>query len=171
MFKSLSYLWMAIAILLVQIFLLDELSIAMWLRPMIFPLIVILIKMEWRTVWVLVVSALIGLIMDMSLGGSGLYTSTLLPLAMVRRGVLYITTRRSIEPGDQTSVLSRLSINQMMSYSITMLAIHHLLFFSMEALSLAHPFRLIATILCSTLLSALVASPIIRIFTKKIVAK
>lgn len=171
MFKSLSYLWMAIAILLVQIFLLDELSIAMWLRPMIFPLIVILIKMEWRTVWVLVVSALIGLIMDMSLGGSGLYTSTLLPLAMVRRGVLYITTRRSIEPGDQTSVLSRLSINQMMSYSITMLAIHHLLFFSVEALSLAHPFRLIATILCSTLLSALVASPIIRIFTKKIVAK
>lgn len=157
--------------MVVQIFLLDELSIAMWLRPMIFPLVVILLKMEWRTIWVLIISVLIGLIMDMSLGGSGLYTSTLVPLAMIRRGVLYITTRRSIEPGDQTSVLSRLRTNQMMYYSITMLAIHHLLFFSMEALSLAHPFRLLATIVCSTLLSAIVASPIISIFTKKIVSK
>lgn len=171
MFRNLSYLWMAVAIMVVQIFLLDELSIAMWLRPMIFPLVVILLKMEWRTIWVLIISVLIGLIMDMSLGGSGLYTSTLVPLAMIRRGVLYITTRRSIEPGDQTSVLSRLRTNQMMYYSITMLAIHHLLFFSMEALSLAHPFRLLATIVCSTLLSAIVASPIISIFTKKIVSK
>lgn len=171
MFRNLSYLWMAVAIMVVQIFLLDELSIAMWLRPMIFPLVVILLKMEWRTIWVLIISVLIGLIMDMSLGGSGLYTSTLVPLAMIRRGVLYITTRRSIEPGDQTSVLSRLRTNQMMYYSITMLAIHHLLFFSMEALSLAHPLRLLATIVCSTLLSAIVASPIISIFTKKIVSK
>lgn len=171
MFRNLSYLWMAVAIMVVQIFLLDELSIAMWLRPMIFPLVVILLKIEWRTIWVLIISVLIGLIMDMSLGGSGLYTSTLVPLAMIRRGVLYITTRRSIEPGDQTSVLSRLRTNQMMYYSITMLAIHHLLFFSMEALSLAHPFRLLATIVCSTLLSAIVASPIISIFTKKIVSK
>lgn len=171
MFRNLSYLWMAVAIMVVQIFLLDELSIAMWLRPMIFPLVVILLKMEWRTIWVLIISVLIGLIMDMSLGGSGLYTSTLVPLAMIRRGVLYITTRRSIEPGDQTSVLSRLRTNQMMYYSITMLAIHHLMFFSMEALSLAHPFRLLATIVCSTLLSAIVASPIISIFTKKIVSK
>lgn len=171
MFKSLSYLWMAIAIMVVQIFLLDELSIAMWLRPMIFPLVVILLKMEWRTVWVLLVSVLIGLVMDMSLGGSGLYTSTIVPLAMIRRGILYLTTRRSIEPGDQTSVLSRLNVGQLMTYSVTMLAIHHTLFFSMEALSLAHPLRLLATIICSTLLSAVVASPIVKIFTKKIVSK
>jgi hypothetical protein len=41
---------MALAIMVVQIFLLDELSIAMWIRPMIFPLVVILLQMEWRTI-------------------------------------------------------------------------------------------------------------------------
>ncbi|MBR5771557.1 MAG: hypothetical protein IKY20_08375 [Alistipes sp.] len=171
MFKNLSYLWMALAIMVVQIFLLDELSIAMWLRPMIFPLVVILLQMEWRTIWVLLVGALVGLTMDVALGGAGLYTATLLPLAMIRRWMLYLTTRRSIEHGDQTSVLSRLSRGQLMGYTVTMLAIHHTLFFAMETLSLAHPLRLVATIICSTLISTAVAWPIIRIFTLKIVTK
>ena len=162
---------MALAIMVVQIFLLDELSIAMWIRPMIFPLVVILLQMEWRTIWVLLVGALVGLTMDLALGGAGLYTATLLPLAMIRRWMLYLTTRRSIEHGDQTSVLSRLSRGQLMGYTVTMLAIHHTLFFAMETLSLAHPLRLMATIICSTLISTAVAWPIIRIFTLKIVTK
>ena len=162
---------MALAIMVVQIFLLDELSIAMWIRPMIFPLVVILLQMEWRTIWVLLVGALVGLTMDFALGGAGLYTATLLPLTMIRRWMLYLTTRRSIEHGDQTSVLSRLSRGQLMGYTVTMLAIHHTLFFAMETLSLAHPLRLVTTIICSTLVSAAVAWPIIRIFTLKIVTK
>ena len=171
MFKNLSYLWMALVIMLLQIFLLDELSIAMWLRPMIFPLIVILLQMEWRTIWVLIISTLVGIVMDIALGGVGLYTATLVPLAMIRRWMLFLTTRRSIEQGDQTSVLSRLNRGQLMGYTVTMLAIHHTLFFVMETLSLAHPLRLFATIICSTLLSTVVAWPILRIFTLKIVAK
>lgn len=171
MFKNLSYLWMAIAIMLVQIFLLDELSIAMWLRPMIFPLIVILLQMEWRTIWALLISVIVGVVMDVALGGAGLYTATIVPLAMIRRWILFLTTRRSIEQGDQTSLLSRLSRGQLMGYTVTMLAIHHTLFFAMEALSLAHPFLLLATIISSTLLSTAVAWPIIRIFTLKIVTK
>ena len=171
MIKNLSYLWMAVVIMLVQIFLLDELSIAMWLRPMIFPLVVILLKMEWRTVWVLLVSTLIGLIMDIALGGSGLYTATIVPLAIMRRWILYLTTKRSIESGDQTSVLSRLNRYQMMGYTVAMLAIHHTLFFLLESMSFAHPLHLVATIVFSTLLSAAIAWPIIRIFTLKIVVK
>lgn len=162
---------MAIAIMLVQIFLLDELSIAMWLRPMIFPLVVILLQMEWRTIWALLISVLVGVTMDVALGGAGLYTATIVPLAMLRRWILFLTTRRSIEQGDQTSLLSRLSRGQLMGYTVTMLAIHHTMFFVMEALSLSHPFLLLATIISSTLLSTAIAWPIIRLFTLKIVTK
>ena len=157
--------------MLVQIFLLDELSIAMWLRPMIFPLVVILLQMEWRTIWALLISVLVGVTMDVALGGAGLYTATIVPLAMLRRWILFLTTRRSIEQGDQTSLLSRLSRGQLMGYTVTMLAIHHTTFFVMEALSLSHPFLLLATIISSTLLSTAIAWPIIRLFTLKIVTK
>ncbi len=171
MFKNLSYLWLALAIMALQIFLIDELSIAMWLRPMIFPLVVILLQMEWRPIWVLLISTLVGVTMDLALGGAGLYTATIVPLAMIRRWIMYITTKRSIEQGDQTSLLSRLSSRQLIAYTAVMLTIHHTMFFIAEALSFAHPLQLIMTIVCSTLLSTLVAWPIIRIFTLKIVSK
>ncbi|MBO5018714.1 MAG: hypothetical protein J6C56_07630 [Alistipes sp.] len=171
MFKNLSYLWLSLAIMALQIFLIDELSIAMWLRPMIFPLVVILLQMEWRPIWVLLTSALVGLTMDLALGGSGLYTATIVPLAVIRRGVMYFTTKRSIEHGDQTSLLSRLSSRQLLAYTSMMMFIHHAMFFIMETLSFAHPMQLFATIVCSTLLSMLVAWPILRIFTLKIVSK
>jgi len=169
MFKNISYFWLAFALLVVEIFILDQLSIAMWLRPMIFPLIVILLPMEWRTIWVLMSSLVVGIVMDVSLGGAGLYTATLLPLAVVRRSVMYLTTRRSVEPGDQTPLLSRMALRQMMIYVGAMLLLHHALFFSLEAMSTAQLWQLIATIAMSSLLSLVVAWPIVRLFISKIV--
>lgn len=171
MFKNISYLWMAIVLLLVQIFILDQLSIAMWLRPMLFPLIVMLLPMEWRTIWVLIIALLVGVVMDMSLGGAGLYTATLLPLAVVRRSVMYMTTHRSVEHGDQTSLLSNISLRQLMIYVSAMMGLHHILFFAFETLSFASPLHLVATILCSTVLSVVIAWPIVRLFISKIVEK
>lgn len=171
MFKNISYLWVSLVLLFVQIFILDQLSIAMWLRPMLFPLIVVLLPMEWRTIWVLIVALAVGVVMDMSLGGAGLYTATLLPLAVVRSSVMYITTRRSVEHGDQTSLLSRMSLRQLMIYVSTMFALHHLLFFWLETMSMASILQLLATVICSTLLSVVVAWPIVRLFLSKIVAK
>ena len=162
---------MAITILLVQIFLLDELSIAMWLRPMIFPLIVLLLPMEWKPIWVLLTALGVGIIMDLSLGGAGLYTATLTPIAMLRRSMLYITTKRSVEHGDQTSLLSRLRPHQTMLYVATLLAIHHILFFMLETLSFATLLHLTATIVFSTLLSTIISWPIVKIFILKIVTK
>lgn len=169
MFRSVPYLAMTLMVLFLQIFILDELSIALWLRPMIFPLIVVLLPMEWRTIWVMLSTLAIGLIMDLALGGAGLYTATLLPLAVMRGSVLYITTRRSVEHGDQTSLFSRLTMRNMMIYVGAMLVLHHTMFFLLERLSFAMPVMLVATILCSALLSLLIAWPIVRLFSSKIV--
>lgn len=169
MFKNISYLWLALALLAVQIFILDQLSIAMWLRPMLFPLIVILLPMEWRTIWVLVVSLVVGVVMDVSLGGAGLYTATLLPLAVARGTVMYLTTRRGVEPGDQTPLLSRMSLRQLMIYVGAMMFFYHLLFFWLETMSMVSLWHLVATIIMSTLLSVVIAWPIVRLFISKIV--
>ncbi|MBQ8492932.1 MAG: hypothetical protein IJ464_01455 [Alistipes sp.] len=169
MFKNISYFWLALSLLVVQIFILDQLSIAMWLRPMLFPLIVILLPMEWRTIWVLMVSLIVGVVLDVSLGGAGLYTATLLPLAVVRSTVMYLTTHRSVEHGDQTALLSRMALRQLMIYVGAMLLLHHALFFWLEAMSVALLWQLLATILFSTLLSLIIAWPIVRLFISKIV--
>ena len=160
---------MTVALLFVQLFILDEISIAMWLRPMIFPLVILLLPIEWRTIWVVVASLLLGIFMDISIGGMGLYTSTLLPLAVMRRWILYLSTRRSIEAGDQTSLLSRMPLYQVMIYVGVMLLLHHTMFFALESLSFVGVMQLIATILFSTLLSTLLSWPVVGLFLKKIV--
>jgi hypothetical protein len=171
MFRSVPYLGMTIVLLFLQIFILDELSIAMWLRPMLFPLIVVLLPMEWRKIWVMLSALAVGIIMDVSLGGAGLYTATLLPLSVMRRWILYVTTHRSIEAGDQTSLLSRMPLRQLMIYVAAMLLLHHTLFFILETLSFVTPLRLIATIVFSMALSLVISWPILRLFISKIVTK
>ena len=116
---------MTLMVLFLQIFILDELSIALWLRPMIFPIVVMLLPMEWRTIWVMLATLAVGLVMDLAQGGAGLYTATLLPLSVLRSWVLYITTRRGVEHGDQTSLFSRMSMRNIMTYVGAMLVLHH----------------------------------------------
>ena len=168
MFKSILYFWLTLALLFVQVFILDEISMAMWLRPIVFPLVVLLLPIEWRTIWVILVASIVGVVMDVSLGGAGLYTSTLLPLAVVRRWILYLTTRRSIEAGDQTSLLSRMPLRQVMIYVGAMLLLYSTMFFVLESLSMVEAMQLVVTILFSTLLSILLALPIVRLFLKKV---
>jgi len=156
----------------VQIFLLDNIdlgaSLSIWIRPMIFPLIVLLLPVEWRSIWVLLVTYIVALLMDLLLGGSGIYVITLLPIALFRSALLYLTTRRSLDSTDQSQLLARMPLGQLMVYVATSLLLYHTLFFVMETLSLANFFSLLMTIILSTLCSLLISWPIVRLFTSKV---
>lgn len=168
MYKYTKYIWLALGVLFLQIFLLDNISIALFLRPMIFPIIILLLPIEWRAVWVILAAFVVGWIMDLSLGGAGLYIASLLPIVPLRRTLIYIISHLAVESGDQTGLLSRMTQRQMIGYIALALLLHHTLFFGLEALSLATPMQLIGTIVCSTLLSTIVAMPIVRIFAKQL---
>lgn len=174
MYKYTPYIFLTVVILLVQVFLIDNIdlgsSLSIWIRPMIFPLIVLMLPTSWRTVWVLLTSYIVAIIMDLLLGGAGIYAITLLPLALFRSTLIYLTTRRSVDGGDQQQMLSRMPLGQLMLYIAVSLLIYHTLFFVMETLSTANIMRLIATIFFSTLCSLLISWPIVRIFTSKVVA-
>lgn len=174
MFKYTPHILLAAALIFVQVFLIDNIdlgsSISTWIRPMIFPLIVLLLPTEWSSIWVLITSYLIALLMDMLLGGAGLYVITLLPIALFRPALIYMTTNRSVDSSDQSQLLSRMPLPQLMIYVAVSLLIYHILFFSMETLSWVNFFRTLATILLSWICSLLISWPIVRIFTSKFVA-
>ena len=82
--------------------------------------------------------------------------------------MLYITTHRSVEHGDQTSLFSRMSMRNIMVYLGAMLVLHHAMFFILERLSFAMPLQLVLTIVCSSALSLVIAWPIVRLYSSKI---
>ncbi|MBQ2784144.1 MAG: hypothetical protein IJE99_04020 [Alistipes sp.] len=172
MYKYTPHIWLCLVVMFVQIFLLDNIdlgaSISIWVRPMIFPLIVLLLPVEWRSIWVLLVTYVVALLMDLLLGGSGIYVITLLPIALFRSALLFLTTRRSMDSTDQSQLLARMPLGQLMVYVATSLLLYHTLFFVMETLSLANFFSLLMTIILSTLCSLLISWPIVRLFTSKV---
>ncbi len=66
---------------------------------------------------------------------SGLYTASLLPLAMVRGAIVRLTANRSVEPSDQTEVLVSLSRKQLFIYLAAGIVLHHAMFFFLETMS------------------------------------
>lgn len=172
MYKYTPHIWLCLVVMFVQIFLLDNIdlgaSISIWVRPMIFPLVVLLLPVEWRSIWVLLVTYVVALLMDLLLGGSGIYVITLLPIALFRSALLFLTTRRSMDSTDQSQLLARMPLGQLMVYVATSLLLYHTLFFVMETLSLANFFSLLMTIILSTLCSLLISWPIVRLFTSKV---
>lgn len=173
MYKYTPYIWLTLSVILVQVFLLDNIdlgaSISVWIRPMIFPLVILLLPVEWKSIWVLLVSYVMALVLDMLLGGSGIYVITLLPVALFRSTMLYVASRRSMESSDQSQLLARLPLGQLMLYISLSLLLYHSLFFVMETLSTSNMLRLIATILLSTFTSILISWPIVRLFTSKVI--
>lgn len=168
-------MWLCLAVLFVQIFLLDNInigaSVGVWMRPMIFPLVVLLLPIELKMIWVMLAAYAVGYTMDISVGGEGLYAATLLPIALIRPTLVYITTRRSVEAGDQAQLLAKLSLRQLMLYILAGLMVHHALFFTLEVLSLNNPGRLLATILLSVVLSMAIGWFVVRIFISKVMMR
>ena len=175
MYKYMSYIWMSLAVLFVQIFLIDNInlgaSMSIWMRPMLFPLIVLLLPVEWKTIWVLLVAYAVGYIMDVSVGGEGLYVATLLPIALLRPWLLYITTNRNVVAVGQSQQLSSLNTRQLMLYLGTTLLVHHTLFFFMEALSLNNFMQVVMTIILSLALSMLIGWFVVRLFITKVLVR
>ena len=170
-----SYIWMSLAVLFVQIFLLDNInigaSVVLWMRPMIFPLIVLLLPMHWKMIWVVLAAYGVGYIMDISLGGEGLYVATLLPLALIRPTLIYLIGRHSVDISDEKHILSRLGTWQMMLYIASALLIHHTLFFFLEALSFSHFGQVVLTIIFSMLLSTTIGWFVVRLFISKVLVR
>ena len=91
-------------------------------------------------------------------------------MAIFRPALIYMTTNRSVDSSDQSQLLARLPLPQLMFYIAISLLLYHILFFAMEALSWANFMRTLSTILLSSIASLVLSWPIVRIFTSKLVA-
>lgn len=157
MYRYRSYIWLFLVVMTFQILLLDNLSLSMWLRPMIFPVVILLLPIEWRTVWVLLAAAVTGWILDGVTGCQGLYTASLLPLAMIRAAIIRLTANRGVEQSDQSELLYSLSRRQLATYISVAMVLHHTMFFFLETMSAALLWPTLAKIAASSLLSIMLA--------------
>jgi hypothetical protein len=154
------YIVMFITSVLVQVLLFDNIEFSWWIRPVVFPLFVLLLPMEMSNLKVMLCSMFLGLTIDILAGVPGVYTATMLVVGIVRRLLLLLFAGRlSIQDGG-VPLSSRIGLPNFMKYVTSAMLCFFLIFFTLDRLSFDDYWVIILQSFASTLLSV----PLIYVF-------
>ena len=162
MHRTLPYLALFAVVVLLQVFLFDNLSISIYLNPLVYVAFIALLPLDTPPIVLLLSGLATGVTMDLAMGAAGVNTIATLLIAFARPtllGLLY--PRDDIREG-------RLGNRVFLNYLIVLVLVHHAVFFSLEALSWAHIVRTIVRTVASGAVSVAFIWVIARIFTAKL---
>lgn len=168
MYRILHYTGLFLATALLQIFLFDNLTLSVYLHPLIYVVFVALLPLETAPFVVLMAGLFAGVAMDWSSGAAGVNTIATVLLAFVRVHLLNFTAgRETVHDGGIPSEY-RMGTRSFLIYLALVVGLHGAVFFLVESLSLAHlPLTLLRWALSSAV-TWLFAWLIARLFTAKV---
>ena len=164
MHRTLPYISLFVVTVLLQVFLFDNLSISIYLNPLVYVAFVALLPLDTPPVVLLASGLAMGVTMDFAMGAAGVNTIATLLVAFVRPALLRtLYTREGGVP-----CAGRLGRRVFLNYLIVLVLLHHAVFFSLEALSWMHLVRTLVRIVVSGAVSVAFIWIIARIFTAKL---
>lgn len=167
-----AYILFFAVVAVLQIFLLNNLSVSVYVAPVIYAVCIIMLPLETPQIVMLVIGALLGALMDVTMGTNGLNVAVALPVAVLRRPILYaLADLSNLAKIEGVPSAERLGDFRFHRYVVTMMMMHTLLFFGLEWLSVHNFGFFLARWLCSTAVSIAIAYPLIYIFTPKLSRK
>lgn len=171
MYRTLPYIGLFAAVVLLQVFLFDNLSISVYLNPLVYVVFITLLPLDAQPVSLLGSGLLLGITMDCAMGAAGINTIATLPIAFFRPSLAgMICGRENVREGGIPSP-DRLGSRKFFAFLLVLTLIHHTIFFLLEALSWRLLPHTILRILLSSALSVAFGWIVTRIFTAKIPAR
>ncbi len=168
MVRNIHYILLFLAVVLLQIFLFDNLSISIYLNPLVYVAFVVLLPFDIKPVTLLLSAFVLGVVMDWMMGAAGVNTIATLPVAFVRPMLLAMLMGREESREIGVPSVDRMGMRRFVQYLVIMVVLHHTIFFVFEALSWSHLFHTIVRILFSSLFTVGATWLIVRLFTTKI---
>lgn len=169
--RYLSYIGMFIGVVLLQIFLIDNISLGIYFHPLIYVAFIILLPLDMLPVWVVLLSATLGLTMDVMTGMCGLNVIATTATGFVRSAIIGFTSGLNTGVDDTIPALYRLPQKNLLTYIILMILIHSTIYFVVGALSMAHLFHTLLRIVVSDVVSVVMVWYIVKLFVEKILNK
>ncbi len=136
MFRSIPYIILFLVAALSQIFIFDNLSSSVLVAPLVYILFIALLPIETSQLYMLLAGLGVGVVMDATMGTEGLNTIATLLAAFVRRPIIRLIVGRE---RSERGVPSELNFGDgiFLRYIALFVALHHLVFFLFESLSLS----------------------------------
>ena len=162
---------MFIGVVLLQIFLIDNISLGIYFHPLIYVAFIILLPLDMLPVWVVLLSATLGLTMDMMTGMCGLNVIAATATGFARMAIIGFTSGLNTGVDDTIPALYRLPQKNLLTYSILMVLMHSIIYFVMESVSMAHRFHTRLRIVVSDVVAVVIVWYIVKLFVEKILNK
>ncbi len=164
MFRILPYIALLLTAVLSQVFIFDSLSTSVFIAPLVYIVFIVMLPVETPQIVMLTAGVALGAVMDTAMGTSGLNSIATIFIAFFRAPILklIIGTKRASQRGVPSEIL--FGNSDYVRYLVTIVALHHIIFFLFESLSLSNVIYLALRFSASTVTSVLFVWLIAHIF-------
>ena len=136
---------------LLQILLLNLITLFVFIFPMVYVLFILSLPFTTPKWAIIVLSFASGLVMDMFTGVLGMHALSLMCLGFCRSFVIkHIPFQGELEP-HLSPILYDMKIVWYVQYIVSLVLIHHFVYFLIDAMSLRHFFRLLGVVFSNAL--------------------
>lgn len=132
------YILLFVITLLLQLFLLDRMTVGVWFVPLVYTAALILLPLNTPSFVVLLTGLATGLAADLTTGTAGLNVIAALPAAYLRRPLLRIFCSRELMRETLVPSPETMGRFKFILYASSIISLHSLIFHLFEALSLSH---------------------------------
>jgi len=140
-----------ISILLIQVLILNNVHLGIYLNPYIYPLVILLLPIQMPHWLLMLLSLILGLSVDMFTQSPGVHSAAAVLAGFVRPYVLLLLTPRNGYESSDKPRISSLGISWFVSYASIIVFLHHLFYFYLEVFSFANAYTTFLRVIVSFL--------------------
>lgn len=168
MYRTLQYALLFLVAALLQIFLFNNLSLSVYLNPLVYVVFIALLPMETSPLVMLMAGLAMGLTMDWTMGAAGVNTIATVFIAFVRIHILnFVCGKENVHDGGVPSP-RRMGEKSFLIYLSLIVVLHNAIFFYTEALSWSHALLTLLRLGVSAAVGILFCWLITQVFTNRL---
>jgi len=153
--KTIKHILVFLGLVLLQVLILNKINILGYVNPYVFPLFILLFHIDTKGVTLLLLAFALGFIIDLFNSTLGIHTFAMVCMAYLRP--IFISFFRPKSDKVQYPSLKENDFSWMLFYIFSMLFIHHLVYFFIEAASFTNLLRTLLLVVLSTIISTFIS--------------
>lgn len=143
-----------ILLILLQILVFNNIQFSGYVNPYVYVMFILLLPLDIPAWLILILSFILGLIIDFFSGSPGIHTSATVLSGFVRPYVLRLVSPKDGYESTSDPSMTIYGFRWFLSYTLLIVLIHHIALFYLEVFRLAGFFRTFSRVILSTLFSS-----------------
>lgn len=166
-----SYIFRFIALILVQVLILNNINLSGFINPFIYILFIMTLPVKMSKVLLLTLAFITGIIIDFFTSTPGLHAAATVCMAFFRPFILNTIAPRDGYEIDEKPSIGKLGLNWFLSYAFILIVIHHFTLFYLEIFRFEDFFHTLLRVFVSTIFTLLFILLGQYLFTKQTALK